>query len=137
MVNYENCVISQKSKHSTVPHWTSGNSALFKRLISDTKSFSIVISKWVKCFNLVVFYNLPEELGWHSWYYDLDLQHHLILKIVWLPDLLRIYTTDSRQNDLLRQEWPYNCYESLLQCWQVQKHQAWSPYLQYNLKIES
>jgi hypothetical protein len=41
-VNYENCVISQKSKHSTVPHWTSGNSALFKRLISNTKSCSQV-----------------------------------------------------------------------------------------------
>jgi hypothetical protein len=24
--NYENCVNSQKIKHSTVPHWTSGSS---------------------------------------------------------------------------------------------------------------
>jgi hypothetical protein len=63
MVNYENCVNSQKSKHSTVPHWTSGNSALFKRLISNTKSFPIVISKWVKCFNLIGFSQSSRRTG--------------------------------------------------------------------------
>ena len=33
MENYENCVNSQKIRHSTVPHWTSDSSNVFKRLI--------------------------------------------------------------------------------------------------------
>ena len=53
MKNYENCANSQKIKHSTVPHWTSGSSTFFKRLISNTKSCSIVMSYLIKCSNLI------------------------------------------------------------------------------------
>jgi hypothetical protein len=52
MENYENCVNSQKIKHSTVPHWTSGSSKVFKRLISNKKSRSIVMSEEVNSSNL-------------------------------------------------------------------------------------
>jgi hypothetical protein len=53
MENYKNCVNSHKIKHSTVPHWTSGSSNVFKRIISNKKSRSIVMSEEVKSSNLI------------------------------------------------------------------------------------